>query len=211
MPKGRHKVEGSRKCEQEVWRGKGRPKIWEKLFCVNKVSENVGTESQGDNMGAKTQEKWLEKTWKCKGKVKNGTFSYKDYKMMKFLNTQSNKLKVPKIFTWNSLVMYKCKPHMGRFVVVVVWLLFSYSLRSRGRQHTRLSSPSLSCGVCSDSCPLSRWCHPAISSSVALFSSWSVPASGSFPKSWLFIPGCQNIGASASGSVLPKNFQGGFP
>ena len=43
----------------------------------------MGTESQGDNMGAKTQEKWLEKTWKCKGKVKNGTFSYRMIKTLK--------------------------------------------------------------------------------------------------------------------------------
>ena len=70
MPKGRHKVEGSRKCEQEVWRGKGRPKIWEKLFCVNKVSENGGIESQRANTEGKTQDKPLEKLWKCRGKVK---------------------------------------------------------------------------------------------------------------------------------------------
>ena len=50
-------------------------------------------------------------------------------------------------------------------------------------QHDRLPCPSLSPGVCSNSCPLSRWCHPTISSSVTPFSSWpqSFPASGSFP------------------------------
>ena len=71
-----------------------------------------------------------------------------------------------------------------------------------------LSSPSL--GACSNSCPLSRWCHPTISSSNAPFSSCfqSFPASGSFPMSQLFrsfTPGGRSIGASASTSVLPMN------
>ena len=65
--------------------------------------------------------------------------------------------------------------------------------------------------VCSNSCLLSWWCHPTISSSVASFSSCplSCPASGSFPMSWLFTPGGQSIGASAS--VLSLNIQGWFP
>ena len=96
-------------------------------------------------------------------------------------------------------------------------LLFSSvvsdSLRPRGLQHARLPCPSLSPGVCSNSCQLSRWCHPTISSSVVPFSSCpqSFPASGSFSMSWLFASGGQSIGASASGSVLPMNIQGGFP
>ena len=71
----------------------------------------------------------------------------------------------------------------------------------------------LSPGACSNSCPLSRWCHPTISSSVTPFSSClqSFPGSGSFPTSWLFTSGGQSIGASASASVLPKNIQGWFP
>ena len=61
-----------------------------------------------------------------------------------------------------------------------------------------------------NSCPLSWWCHPTISSSVALFSCpQSFPASVSFPMSWLFISGGQNIGTSAS--VLPMNIQSWFP
>ena len=67
-------------------------------------------------------------------------------------------------------------------------------------------------GVCSDSCPLSRWCHPSISSSVIPFSCLqSFPASGSFLMSWLFSSGAQSIGASASASVFPMNIQGWFP
>ena len=65
--------------------------------------------------------------------------------------------------------------------------------------------------VCSNSCPLSWWCHPAISPSVTHFSSCpqSFPASKSFPMSWLFTSGGQSMGASAS--VLPINIQGWFP
>ena len=87
----------------------------------------------------------------------------------------------------------------------------SNSLQPHGLLLARLPSPSLSPGVCSDSCPLSPWCHPTISSSVAPFSSClqSFPASGSFPVSWLFTSGSQSIAASAS--VLPVNIQGWFP
>ena len=70
-------------------------------------------------------------------------------------------------------------------------LLFSHSVMTpRTRQHTRLPCPSLSPRICLNSCPLSRWCYPTISSSVIPFSSWlqSCPASGSFLKSWLFLP-----------------------
>ena len=80
-------------------------------------------------------------------------------------------------------------------------------------QHTRLPCPSLSPRVCSNSCTLSQWCHPTISSSVAPFSSWpqSFPASRYFPVSWPFTSGGQSIGASASVSVHPMNIQGWFP
>ena len=61
--------------------------------------------------------------------------------------------------------------------------------------------------------PLSRWCHPTISSSVTHFSSCpqSFPVSGYFPMSWLFTSGSQSIGTSASASVLPRNIPGWFP
>ena len=68
------------------------------------------------------------------------------------------------------------------------------------------SSPSP--GTCSNSCPLSQWCHPTILSSVVPFSCLlSFPASGSFPMSQLFASGIQTTGASASASVLPMNIQ----
>ena len=72
----------------------------------------------------------------------------------------------------------------------------SDSLRPHESQHTRPPCPSLTLGVHSDSCPSSRWCHPAISSSVVPFSSCqqSLPASGSFPMSQLFASGGQSTG-----------------
>ena len=97
------------------------------------------------------------------------------------------------------------------------WLLFSHWVMSnaswpRGLQHVRPPCPSPSPGVCPSSCPLHRWCHPAISSSDALFSCLqSFPASGSFPVTWLFTSAGQNIGASDSASVLPMSIQGWFP
>ena len=81
----------------------------------------------------------------------------------------------------------------------------SNSLRPLESQHARPPCPSPTPGVYSNSCPLSRWCHPAISSSVIPFSSCpqSLPASGSFPMSQLFTWGGQSIGVSAS--VLTMN------
>ena len=73
--------------------------------------------------------------------------------------------------------------------------------------------PSLSLRASSNSCPLSQWCHPTISSSVTPFSSChqSLPVSGYFPVSHLFISGGQSIGASSSASVLQMHIQGWFP
>ena len=75
--------------------------------------------------------------------------------------------------------------------------VMSDSLRPHGLQHARSPCPSPTPGAYSNSCPLSRWCHPTILSSVPHFSSCcqSFPASGSFPMTWLFASGGQNIGA----------------
>ena len=82
-----------------------------------------------------------------------------------------------------------------------------------GLQHARLPCPSPTPRACPNSCPLSQWCHPPISSSVILFSSClqSFPASGSFPFSQFFASGGQSIGVSASTSVLPMNIQDWLP
>ena len=79
--------------------------------------------------------------------------------------------------------------------------------------HQASLSFTISPRVCSNSCPLSRWCHPTISSSVAPCSSClqSFPASGSFPIRQLFTSGSQSTGASALVSVLWMTIQGWFP
>ena len=89
----------------------------------------------------------------------------------------------------------------------------SDSLPPHEPQHSRPACPSPTPGVYPNSCPLSQWCHPTISSSVILFSSCpqSFPASGSFPMSQLFTSGGRNIGVSASTSVLPMNTQDWSP
>ena len=91
--------------------------------------------------------------------------------------------------------------------------IMSDSLRSHELHHARLPSPSPSPWDFSNSSPLSRWCHPTISSFAVPFSSClqSFPASRSIPVSQLFASGGQSIGASASASVLPVNIQGWFP
>ena len=87
--------------------------------------------------------------------------------------------------------------------------VMSDSLRPHELQHTRPPCPSPAPGIYPNPCPLSRQCHPAISSSVVNFSSCpqSLPASGSFPMSQLFASGGQSTGVSALASVLPMNTQ----
>ena len=98
--------------------------------------------------------------------------------------------------------------------------MFSHSVVSdflwhHGVQHARLPFPSPSPRACSNSCPLSLWCHPTILSSVIPLSSYleSFPASRSFLMSWLYTSGSQSTGASVSASILqpPKNIWGSFP
>ena len=91
--------------------------------------------------------------------------------------------------------------------------VMSDSLWPHESQHASPPCPSPTPGVHSNSCPSSRWCHPAISSSIVPFSSCpqSPPASGSFPMSQLFAGHGQSIGVSASVSVLPINTQDWCP
>ena len=83
------------------------------------------------------------------------------------------------------------------------------TLQPHGLQHARLPCPSVSPRVYSNSCPLSRWCHPTISSSVASFSSCPqfFSESGSFPMSWLFIISCPKYW---SFSISPSNESSGL-
>ena len=89
----------------------------------------------------------------------------------------------------------------------------SDSLWPHRLQHARLPCPSPTLRACSNSCPLSWWCHPTISSTVVPLSSClqSFPASGSFPVSQFFTSGGQSIGVSASASLLPMNILDWFP
>ena len=111
------------------------------------------------------------------------------------------------------MTMHACHP-----ISLYVSVQFSHSVMSDSLwphwlQHARLPCPSPSPRACSNSHPLSRWCHPTISSSVIPFSSrlQSFPASQSFPVSQSFASGGQNIGISASASVLPMNTQDWSP
>ena len=91
--------------------------------------------------------------------------------------------------------------------------VMSASLWPHEPQHSRPPCPSPTPRVHPNPCPLSRWCHPTISSYVVPFSSWpqSFPVSGSFPMSQFFTSSGQSIGVSASASVLPMNTQGWSP
>ena len=109
------------------------------------------------------------------------------------------------LFPWNddslfSSVQFSCS-------------VVSNSLPPHEPQHARPPCPSPTPSVHPNPCPLSRWCHPTISSSVIPFSSCpqSFPASGSFQMSQLFTSGGQSIGVSASTSVLPMNTQDWSP
>ena len=101
---------------------------------------------------------------------------------------------------WPSSVQFSCS-------------VVSDSLRPHGWQHARLPCPSPPPRIHPNSCPLSLWCHPTISSSVIPFSSClqSFPASGSFQMSQLFASGGQSTGVSASTSALPMNTQDWSP
>ena len=110
---------------------------------------------------------------------------------------------------WRTNIPQNEKVYSVQFSCSVV----SDSLRSHELQHNRPPCPSPTPGVYSNSCPLSQWCHPTISSSVVHFSSCpqSIPASGSFQMSRFFAWGGQSIGASTSASVLPMNIQDWSP
>ena len=113
------------------------------------------------------------------------------------------------LYTYVYKYKYCTYTHSVQFSRSVV----SDSLRPHESQHTKPPCPSPTPGVHPDSCPLSQWCHPTISSSVVPFSSCpqSFPASGSLQMSQLFTSGGQSIGVSASTSVLPMNIQYWFP
>ena len=109
---------------------------------------------------------------------------------------------------------HSVSPHLSWEAVFVVQSLSHVQLFATPWTPANQASLSFTISrVCWNSCPLSQWCRPTISSSVTSFSScpWFFPASESFPMSWLFSSGGQSIGASDLASVLPVNIQGSFP
>ena len=118
------------------------------------------------------------------------------------------------LFFWfDSLVKvsYLSKGHIVTALVQLlscVWLFATLWIAKH-----QASCPSPTPGACSNSCPLSQWCYPTISSSVVPFSSWlqSFPAWGSFPMSQFFTSGGQSTVVWALASVLPMNVQDWFP
>ena len=146
------------------------------------------------------KENWVLKNWRFQTVVLEKTLdSPLDCKEIKPVNPKGNQQQ------------RDLSDNMEQFVLSCS--VVSDSLQPHELQHARLLCPSLSPWVCPYSCPLSQWCHPAISSSVASFSSCpqSFSASGSFPMSWLFAWGGQSIGVSASKSVLSMNIQDWLP
>ena len=126
--------------------------------------------------------------------------------MFYFLPHQSNETclaVIPQSYTFNS---WDCSVQFSRSAM-------PDSLQLHESQHARPPCPSPTTRVHSSSHPSSRWCHPAISSSVIPFSSCpqSLPASEAFPVSQLFTWGSQSTAVSALASFLPKNTQGWSP
>ena len=110
-------------------------------------------------------------------------------------------------------VAHQAPLSMGLFKLLLLFSHLVVSLWAHGLQHARFPCLSPSLRACSNACPMSWWCHSTISSSVVPFSSClqSFPTWGSFLMSRFLESGGQNIGASASASVLPVNIQGWFP
>ena len=149
-------------------------------------------------------------------------------KFYNFLQLKSSTL-VLRLFQWDPvklIVLINCYWNLHKsllfstifFMVFLLLVQFSRSvvsnsLRPHELQHARPPCLSPTPGIHPNSCALSRWCHPAISSSVIPFSSCpqSLPASESFPMSQLFAWGGQSTGVSASASVLPMNIQDWSP
>ena len=149
----------------------------------------------------------------CKRLIATGSLSRWHYPV-RLLDGQASSLlmvKTPHVHVLCSFLV------TARVIITFYMLQFSSVAQScttlwpHGLQHARLPCPSLSPRVCSNSCLLSQWCHPIISSSVTSSSCpQSFPASGFFSVSQLFASGGQSTGASASPSVLPVNFRVDF-
>ena len=137
--------------------------------------------------------------WDWRDNLMKGTFSEKETPLQASKGWQR----------WYNFVFEKQMRPM-HLLLFFSHQFLSSSLQPHELQHIRLPCPSLSPWACRRSCPLSQWCHPAITSSVARFSFClqTFPASEYFLMSWPFTSGSKNIGASDSASVLPMTIQG---
>ena len=120
-------------------------------------------------------------------------------------------------FIHTTIYLYQCETHGYLFYILGYCCcsanpVVSNPLQPHGQQHTRPLCPSPSPEVCPSSCPLHQWCHPAISSSDALFSfcPQSFAASGTLAMSQMFTSDDQNTGVSASASIFPMSILGWF-
>ena len=129
------------------------------------------------------------------------------------VSTPLERLLHPLVFKSLGLTVWEFFLFCHPLLLLSSHFVMSNSLQPHGLQHARLSCPSLSPGVCSNSLPLIQWCHPTISCSVVPLSSCpqSFPASRFFPMSQLFASGGQSIRVSASALLLPVNTQDWFP
>ena len=137
---------------------------------------------------------WLFRRWELAGQAQNLQGR------LELLSVSYSFCPQEELLQWSSSVQFSCS-------------VMSNSLQPHGPQHARPPCPSPTPRVHPNPFPLSRWCHPTISSSVVPFSycPQSFPASGSFPVSQLFALGGQNIGVSTSTSILPMNAQDSSP
>ena len=110
------------------------------------------------------------------------------------------------------LVKEKQNIFLLRYLLLFSHLVMSNTLQPHELQHVSLPCPSPFPRVCSNSCPLSQWCHPPSSSSAASFSpALNLSQDQGLFQSWLFTSGDQSTGASVSTTVLPRKIQGWFP
>ena len=151
---------------------------------------------------------WQKPTQHCKAIILQFFFLMK---IEEDLKETENKTKTEKPYakSWLLFLVFWHQFSSVQFSHSVV----SNSLQPHGLQHARPPRQSPKPGVYSNSCPLSQWRHPTISSSVIPFSSWlqSFPETGSFPMIQFFALGGQSIGVSTLASVLPMNIQVQFP
>ena len=158
--------------------------------------------------------------WWIPRKEATGRLQYMGYPKIRFTNQTANmipthgcQIHASNLHVYRKIYVLSCSPPEPQFSSVQLsHSVVSNSLQPHGLQHARSPCPTPDSAVYTNSCSLSRWCHPTISSYVIPFSSHlqSFPVSGSFQRSQYFTSVGQSIGVSASAPILPMNIQGCF-